>query len=311
MLSKSSKLPFKCLSCATDFEITHWFKVDGKYEPQLKAAILDDSIFVVCCPKCSAKYRLNQSIRYCEFRSDGTNFHAYLIDPADIPKQREYIEMLPLHRMNGSRIHVVTSSGELQQLIRAYDSGGLPPETIIRVSDDDQKNVQHDESLKRVKATMDGFQKELLSGKLSSKTIETIKSGRKKALGMSIWKAARIAAAAMLFLALFEMPDEYYKALRFVVTAAAIMEIYQMQRGNFSQGMKTAWTLAFAGVAIVFNPFLPLEMEREAWAVFDVMGSGLFGFWLVPQKVWDELKRRYGTGERLPPPLPEDDAKKK
>lgn len=95
---------------------------------------------------------------------------------------------------------------------------------------------------------------------------------------MSIWKAARIAAAAMLFLALFEMPDEYYKALRFVVTAAAIMEIYQLQKGNFSQGKKTAWTLAFAAVAIVFNPLMPLEMEREAWAVFDVVGAGIFAF---------------------------------
>jgi len=121
---------------------------------------------------------------------------------------------------------------------------------------------------------------------------------------MSIWRAARIAAAAMLFLALFEMPDEYYKALRFVVTAAAIMEIYQFQRGNLSQGKKTAWTLAFAAVAIVFNPLMPLEMDREAWAVFDVVGAGLFGFWLVPEKFWDELKRQYYDDSSVPPPLP-------
>lgn len=93
---------------------------------------------------------------------------------------------------------------------------------------------------------------------------------------MNIFQAARIAAAAMLLLALLEMPDEYYKALRFVVVAAAFMEIYQLQRGDLTQGKKTAWTLALAGVAIIFNPLLPLEMERETWVWFDVSGSLLF-----------------------------------
>jgi hypothetical protein len=83
---------------------------------------------------------------------------------------------------------------------------------------------------------------------------------------MSIFQAVRIVAAAMLLLALFELPGEYYKALRFVVVAAAIMEIYQIQKSPLSQGKNTAWTLAIAGVAIIFNPLLPLEMERESWA---------------------------------------------
>ena len=180
MLSKSSNHRFKCLECAIEFDITHWYKVDGNYEPHLKQAILDDSIFVARCPKCGSRYRLDQSIRYSELRSDGVSFHAYLINPDDIPKQREYIEMLPLHQMNGSRVHVVTSSLELQQIIKTYDSGQLPPETIIKPSTDEKKNAAHEESLKSMKEKMVGFQKEFLSGKLSPTTIAAINRGRKE-----------------------------------------------------------------------------------------------------------------------------------
>ena len=94
---------------------------------------------------------------------------------------------------------------------------------------------------------------------------------------MSIWQAARFVAAGMLVMALFEMPDEYYKALRFVVAAAAIMEIIQIQRGLLTQGKKTAWTLTFAAIAIIFNPIMPLEMDREERAWFDVFGAVVFG----------------------------------
>ena len=125
MLSKSSNHRFKCLECAIEFDITHWYKVDGNYEPHLKQAILDDSIFVARCPKCGSRYRLDQSIRYSELRSDGVSFHAYLINPDDIPKQREYIEMLPLHQMNGSRVHVVTSSSQARTRKRTLRTRSL------------------------------------------------------------------------------------------------------------------------------------------------------------------------------------------
>ena len=82
----------------------------------------------------------------------------------------------------------------------------------------------------------------------------------------------------MLAMALFEMPDAFYNALRLVVTAAAIMEIFQTQKSAWAQGKKTAWTLAFAAIAIVFNPILPLEMDRETWAWFDVAAIIVFLF---------------------------------
>lgn len=59
--------------------------------------------------------------------------------------------------------------------------------------------------------------------------------------------------------------------------AAAIMEIFQVQQGALTQGKKTAWTLAFAAIAIIFNPIMPLKMEREEWAWFNVFGAGAFG----------------------------------
>lgn len=105
---------------------------------------------------------------------------------------------------------------------------------------------------------------------------------------MRIHQITRWIATGMLLLALFELPDDYYKVLRFVVVAAAILEIFVIQKGSLSQNGKTGWTLAFSAVAIIFNPVLPLEMERESWVWFDVLATGVFFGFGFP-----ELKAAY------------------
>lgn len=85
-----------------------------------------------------------------------------------------------------------------------------------------------------------------------------------------------IMAAAGCLLALLDMPSEYYKVLRFVVVAASIYAIVAVRRATHSDGKKNALTTAFGLTAVLFNPILPLEMEREMWAFVDVATALLF-----------------------------------
>ena len=86
---------------------------------------------------------------------------------------------------------------------------------------------------------------------------------------MKLSPAVKIAALASLLIALFEMPDEFYKILRFVVLAGAIFAIWGVQHSKLSENWKTALTLSFSLLGIIFNPVLPLEMERSEWRWFN------------------------------------------
>lgn len=91
---------------------------------------------------------------------------------------------------------------------------------------------------------------------------------------MSIRTAARLIAAGVLLLALADMPYGYYQFLRIFVSAVALYEagIWLSKVGN----ERTFWTISFGITVIVFNPFLPLDLEREEWAWANVFGAALF-----------------------------------
>ena len=93
---------------------------------------------------------------------------------------------------------------------------------------------------------------------------------------MSISTAIRIAAVLLSLLALADMPYAFYQFLRILVTAAAIREIYSAW--SLSENWRTFWTVVFGCVAVIFNPFIPLEMERESWVWFNVLTGCLFAF---------------------------------
>ena len=105
---------------------------------------------------------------------------------------------------------------------------------------------------------------------------------------MSLSSAVKCASGACLVLALFEMPDDFYKVLRFVVLAGAIFTVLDVQKSSLSQNWKTALTLAFSAIGIIFNPILPLDMERSEWAWFDLLAALMFSGMLGYEK-WAEI----------------------
>jgi len=90
---------------------------------------------------------------------------------------------------------------------------------------------------------------------------------------------ALLIAAAFLFVALFDgWPYGFFTLLRFVVFASSAYVAWMaVQEG------REGWGWAFGFVAVLFNPFIIIHLERETWVVVDAL-VGVFNvasIWLL------------------------------
>lgn len=76
-------------------------------------------------------------------------------------------------------------------------------------------------------------------------------------------------AGTMLILAVFSWSYDYYVLLRIVVTAIAIYCAYNLR------AKKDKWWV-FIGLALLFNPVVPIYATRGAWFWIDLVGAGIF-----------------------------------
>ena len=270
------------------FQVTHWVKVDGIENPELKRKIQDGSLFTAKCGGCGSEFTLAPNIQYLELHHvKKQNFAAYLVSSDNIEADRDYIEFMPIFRQMGARIHVVNSSGELRKLIQSYDSGNLPPETVIRVSNDPEKNAEHENRLSEAGSQLESLVREIESGNISDETIKQINRGRrlmseKKRNGNSITEIFKDPKHSCVMLggvgcliALLNMPDDFYVVLRFVVIAAAAAAIWLIQKSALKDHNKTIMILLLGLLAVIFNPIMPLDLNRGDWTLFNLSGSGL------------------------------------
>jgi len=78
--------------------------------------------------------------------------------------------------------------------------------------------------------------------------------------------------AVMCLVALLPMPYGFYTLLRLVVTIAAVLVAYgwpQRDRSSFVP-------FAFGGIAILFNPLIPVYLSRIVWAQIDLTVAAAF-----------------------------------
>lgn len=80
--------------------------------------------------------------------------------------------------------------------------------------------------------------------------------------------------AAMLVVAIFPLPYGYYQLLRVVVFACAALlswKAYQDSNQNIEQV-----TLVFGAMALLMNPFLPVELPKLIWMLVDAICAATF-----------------------------------
>lgn len=76
---------------------------------------------------------------------------------------------------------------------------------------------------------------------------------------------ARIGAAILLFWALDRHPYSYYTLLRFIVCGVTAYGAYFA-----SELGKKGWAWTFGIIAILFNPIIPIHLNRSTWAIIDL-----------------------------------------
>jgi len=73
-----------------------------------------------------------------------------------------------------------------------------------------------------------------------------------------------VAVAALLMAALPKPGAAYQVALEFVVCVAGIVVLWEAARTR-----KYIWLVAFAAIAILFNPFVPVALSRKTFVWLD------------------------------------------
>jgi hypothetical protein len=76
--------------------------------------------------------------------------------------------------------------------------------------------------------------------------------------------AARICAGVLLLWALARHPYGYYKLLRWVVCGVSAYSVFEA-----AELKKEGWAITFGIMALMFNPFIPVQLGRATWGLVD------------------------------------------
>ncbi len=80
--------------------------------------------------------------------------------------------------------------------------------------------------------------------------------------------------AAALVLAIAPLPYGYYTLLRLLIFVSAIALAWQDYNEN---ERLSGWVAVFGILAIVFNPIIPVYLNREVWFFIDIVAAAIFG----------------------------------
>lgn len=80
-----------------------------------------------------------------------------------------------------------------------------------------------------------------------------------------------IAGSALSFLSLAYMPYGYYQFSRFAITAMAVWVI-----STCATRQLVWWSVAFTSIAVLYNPLIPIHLDREDWVIFNLAAGVLF-----------------------------------
>ena len=81
-----------------------------------------------------------------------------------------------------------------------------------------------------------------------------------------------IISGVLLLLGILNIwPYDYYIILRLVVCGVAVFNAI-----GFSKSKLTGWVLVFGALAFLFNPLIPVYMNKSSWVGIDLISAVLF-----------------------------------
>ncbi len=90
-------------------------------------------------------------------------------------------------------------------------------------------------------------------------------------------KIPYLLAALLSLIALAPLPYGYYMFLKIVVTGCAGVTAYL----SYQAGDRSLLVWVCAGLAILFNPIIPIYFPREIWMFFNVSAVLVFGYFFI------------------------------
>ncbi|TBA92530.1 DUF6804 family protein [Rhizobium ruizarguesonis] len=78
---------------------------------------------------------------------------------------------------------------------------------------------------------------------------------------------------ALLVVAVFPLPYGYYSFLRFAITLSAAYLAWEAYR---EKDAFNGWSLILSMVALLFNPLIPVYLDRGSWFIIDLAVAGIF-----------------------------------
>ena len=82
---------------------------------------------------------------------------------------------------------------------------------------------------------------------------------------------AAVISVFMLLLAIPRLPYGYYILLRWVVSAAALFSAWAAYECK-----RKFWVFVMGGIAILFNPVIPVHLLKETWIAIDFIVAVVF-----------------------------------
>ena len=76
----------------------------------------------------------------------------------------------------------------------------------------------------------------------------------------------------LLTVAMLPLPYGYYMILRLVIPIFSVI----MAINAYKISSDSLYTFIFIGMAILYNPFLPISLFKEMWAVLNLISAGVF-----------------------------------
>lgn len=66
-------------------------------------------------------------------------------------------------------------------------------------------------------------------------------------------------------------PYSYYIFLRWVICVVSIITAV-----GFGKSKITSWAIVFAAIAFLFNPIIPISLNKSSWVLIDFVSAVLF-----------------------------------
>lgn len=85
-----------------------------------------------------------------------------------------------------------------------------------------------------------------------------------------LFVCVRLISAALLIWAFSRHRHIFHELVKLIVCGVTVYGVYYTYKLKIK-----LWKVVFAVIAILFNPFLPVHLSRQAWEVYDLAAAGV------------------------------------